>query len=216
MQGLHLAAVVAVVPLVAAVLGGCSASCLHPLYTKDTLRFDESLIGSWENKNDEGLTTMTVTVRKADATRCAAEVVPYEHGKPGAPTTLDVHLVELGQQRFLDLSPGAPAREDLGRRLGTLAVPSHEVLELTSTPDTVSVRQIDEDWLRDALKGLRIVAEHTIVRDADGGDGHVVLTGSTDSLQTFFKDHAQTKGLFADPLVFTRVKGAEAKPAAKP
>lgn len=84
-------------------LFGCLPS-LHPLYTDDTLVFDEQLIGKWYG-DDGGLWTFSKSGEKEYELRIA--------GEEGKQELLAVHLAAIGSHRYLDLFPGEEPKEKL-------------------------------------------------------------------------------------------------------
>lgn len=75
---------------------GCLPS-LRPLYTKDTIIFDEALIGKWYEKGGDNWTFIKdgenkYRLRVYEIDPCVA--------------WFEVHLVQVGEHRFIDLYPG--------------------------------------------------------------------------------------------------------------
>ncbi|MGH9602014.1 MAG: hypothetical protein ACRD24_06450 [Terriglobales bacterium] len=162
---------VAGVLLAGGLLSGCWTVSLHPLFTDDTLTYDERLLGTWKNE---------------DAT---AVFTPAGDGKyriqytENAKTSLlDARLVKLEEQRYLDVDP--PPQDD-GDVADVHRVPAHSFWKVSWEGDALRLTLMDFDWLRELLeKDPKAISSARVDKD------FILLTASTSELQQFVRSHA--------------------------
>ena len=78
---------------------GCIPS-VHPLYTEQDLIFDRLLVGVWDGEDGKETWTFTRSGENAYTLR-------FVDGK-GKAGQFSVHLLKVGDRRFLDLCPADP------------------------------------------------------------------------------------------------------------
>lgn len=93
-------------------------------------------------------------------------------------------LVKIGDSTYADMSMPADEIEQASERHGFTFIPAHVFVRLDREGDTVSIRLLDDDWLKQGLKDGTLTLGHTVL------DGTPVLTAPTAELQAFFKAHA--------------------------
>jgi hypothetical protein len=107
--------------LLSFLLFGCLPS-LRPLYTEDTLIFDEQLLGKWYEE-DGGIWSFTKEGEKEYGLRVVEE--------DGKEARFGVHLVQVGEHRFIDLYPGDNMDlENTADIYGFNLVPAHTFMKL--------------------------------------------------------------------------------------
>ena len=194
----------ALVALLAAGLLGCVPSLL-PLYTADTLREDDRILGAWrqvlKDEDEEQATVWTVVKTGANAYRLTVVPDEYDERMFGgealrAPDSanFELHLVKLGDRLFADVMPArVPVRNDMYQYH---LLRAHTVWRITIRDGELSLAALDLDWLESRLERGAIGIAHAMV------DDEVVFTAATPQLQDFYgglPEHA-----FSDPLVFVR------------
>ncbi len=195
----------------AALLGGCvPVISLHPLVTKDTLVFDQRLIGAWADDPE-------TTWEFARSTPSDADALPDvldgqgdkvyrldfrdEEGRKGAFLAC---LVELGDKLFLDVFPrtfpsGDQEAEKTDLPYNTLFfVRAHTFIRVNEIGNQLKMCLTDDE----AFKKL-IDAEPNAI-ESTSGDTTPVVTASTKVLQAFVLKHADDDQLFANEVVLTR------------
>lgn len=188
------ALVVALAALVAN--SGCLVVSISPLATEKDAVSEPALVGVW----NESPTEQYVVSRLGEN----AYKVEANDGK--TKTTFVGHLVRLDGVLFLDLT-ASTAWAELGvpkEAEGTLNdwfLPVHFFVRVNQVTPSLSVSAVNEAWFKGYLKEHPAALVHRF-RDTD-----VVLTGSTEDIQTFIRAHANTPGAFEQPTVLTRQAG---------
>jgi hypothetical protein len=157
-------------------LAGCVPS-LHPLYTEEDLIFDPALLGSWAGRDGKGSWEFSKAGEKE------YKLVDLdEQGKKGE---FSVHLLKVGDQRFLDLFPLDPElkQNDFYR---IHLMPVHTFLRVRQERDSLRVSILNYDWLQKLLKENPGAIKHEVVDDS------VLLTAKPKELQAFLLKHEKT------------------------
>lgn len=174
----------AVFYLLAVMLGGCIVPSLYPLYTDETLIFEEKLLGKWVEedgsiwkfeKSSENEYKMTIT----------------------GEGQFIVHLVELEDMLFLDLFPDDPHLEQ-GDFYKCHLFPVHTFMKVDQIDPNLQLRVMNPGEVSKMLKEDPNLLKHEVVDDS------IVLTASTKQLQEFVIEYVNEEGVFGDPKVFTR------------
>ena len=184
----------------AGILAGCVRS-VHPLYTSSDVVYRESLVGTWEQSDQE--TTWQVTVSQEEQRDQAYRLVMTDdEGRPG---TFLAHLVKLEDALFLDLFPIAPQATNNGLHRFHFQ-PVHTFLRVEIGEKTLSLAPMNPKWLEEHLQDTPDALPHTKVTplghplNGDNGnmDEQLLLTASTSELQRFVRKHINTEGAFGD------------------
>lgn len=162
--------------LLLVLLGGCVPS-LHPLYTDETLIFEEKLIGKWSEKGNDTIWEF----RKAGENKY--EVRVFDSGSGGR---FEGHLVNLEGELFLDLYPEELDMDDDFYKLHF--VRAHTFLRVSQLDPNLQLAMMNPDIIEDEPNVLK--HERT--------DDSMVLTASTEELQKFMINHANDANAF-DP-----------------
>jgi len=198
----------------AALLAGCvPVVSLHPLFTKDTLVYEEKLLGTWvEDSNQPQITWEFAPLEENAAERLPAEMreaiqkcyrvnVVDDKGRKGS---FAACLVKLQDKLFLDVLPDQfPSGEQDAEQMklaynAFFFVPVHTFVRVSAIGDQLKVRLTDDGEFKKLLK-----AQPKAVR-FDMIDDRPVLTAPTADLQTFFAKYADDERLFPSDLSLTR------------
>ena len=165
---------------------------LHPLYSEETVVFDEALLGVWLVPGEEFNGSWTF--------RRSAEPLSYELvvAHEGVAETYKTRLVALGEHRFLDLRPIPP--ETLTEPYIFVLLPTHAFLKVWIEGDVLHFSKLDHNWLKKKIERKEISIAHEII------DGLIVLTASTKDLQKLVVTYAEDKKAFPEP---TRLRRRE-------
>jgi hypothetical protein len=171
-----------------AALSGCYVQSLHPLYSDRTTLFDPALVGTWVSEEDE---EFVFTLE--DTTRGTYTLVCDESG---ATARFQAVLAEIEGTRFLDIFPEEPANDNGFYRDHLMRV--HSILKLELRADTLSVLDFDAEWLSTLAAEKKLTVPHVLL------DGAVLLTATTEELQTFVRTYARTPEAFSEPVRLRR------------
>lgn len=155
---------------------------LHPLYTEDTLVFEEALLGTWT----DGPNQIWEFVKEGDN---HYQLTYTENEKP---VKYEVHLVQLGDTHFFDfyLDEKQPTEDYAIAPL----IPSHSFAKVTWEKDRMDIAFFDYEWLEKLFQQRKIRLEHEVI-----DDGTIILTASTEELQKFVQKYAHEEAAFIDP-----------------
>jgi hypothetical protein len=167
---------------------GCYVQSLNPLYTDSTVSFDPGLVGTWVAEEDEEFVfTLIDTTRGAYTLLC---------DEGGATARFEAVLIELGDERFLDIYPDAPVSDNSFYLDHLLRV--HNIFHVEREADTLWVADFDAEWLETAIDEKKASIAHVPL------DGAVLLTATTEDLQAFVRKHASTSEAFSVPVRMRR------------
>lgn len=157
--------------LAVTLLSGCWIVSVHPLYTDDTLAYDERLVGIW---NADGATLVVL------AAGDKKYGVQYTDTSPPIrkTTLLEAQLVKLGDQLYLDVypSPEVDAGDEAAHRIAV-----HSFWRVSLDADKLNLTPIDSDWLDKQLEKDAATIRTAPLRRA------TLLTASTAELQEFIR-----------------------------
>jgi hypothetical protein len=171
-------------------LAGCVPS-LNPLYTEKDLVYDEALLGTWAESEDAKDRWTFEPLRDK-----VYRVTFTEDDEAGE---FEVHLLELGGERYLDFQPQAEGMESM-RKNGFYKlhwVPAHTFARIGVKEGTMRMAFMNPEWIDKHLEGSPESLSH-VRRGEDG----LVLTATTTALQEFVREHAQE--MFGDEMELKR------------
>lgn len=171
-----------------ALLSGCLTQSIHPIYSDDTLVFDERLIGSFAD--DDGVWTFS---RNGSDSYKAVHV-----DENGLVAEFEAHLAEINDALILDLYP-TEWPDEASEMLGMFTVRVHWFFRVDAMDDALTLAAMDSDWVEDHLKAFPGTLAYTLVDDA------VVLIAETERLQAFVGAHVRNADAWADPDDFERL-----------
>ncbi|MGE5835452.1 MAG: hypothetical protein ACM4AI_13280 [Acidobacteriota bacterium] len=146
---------------------GCLVLGLDRFYDEPSIVFDERLLGSWRDADDN----VTVTVERSD---WRSYRIQYVH--PTETGTLTGYLFKQGTALYLDL---VPVR---GKDFGSFVVPAHGLVRITfgAEPREVTVAPLSFDWFAKAMAEQTLPAS---IRATKGERDQIVLAASRVELQ---------------------------------
>ena len=166
---------------------GCVPS-LHPLYTEQDLIYDPALVGEWVGNDGKVTWTFAKSGEKAYTL-----VYVDEKGKKGE---FAVHLLKIGDRRFLDLYPTDPDLQQSDFYKAYL-LRVHTFMIVQQEADTLRMSFMKPDWLKKYLQEHPDAVKHEKV------DEGVLLTAQPKELQTFLVQHDKSPEVWAEgsPLI---------------
>jgi len=171
-----------------AMLSGCVTQSVHPIYSEDTLTFDERLIGTFQQ--EDGVWTFT------QAGRQSYEAVFVDEN--GVSASFDVHLARINDTVFLDLHADEWP-DDGSEMLEMTLLPLHWFFRVDEIGDSLKISAMNEEWLADYLTDFPELVEHTVV------DDRVLLTDRTERLQAFISAQVHNAEAWEDAGEFRRL-----------
>ena len=159
---------------------------LHPLYTKNQLVFDESILGLWSDGPDQ----------KWEFVRGDGQNYNLTYTEKDKSVKYKVHLILLGDSYFLDFY----LNENLDDNFITPLIPSHSFAKIVEEEGKLSIYFFDYEWLEKLFKQRKIRLKHEVI-----DDGTIVLTASTEELQKFVQKYAHEEAAFVEPSRLERV-----------
>ena len=195
-------------------LGGCvPVISLHPLYTQDSLIFDEHLLGTWmENPSDTNSAWQFTRLGQAhadtlpDALQNDVEKVYHlsltdPQGRQGS---FFACLVKLDNRLFLDIFPDVlPSGDDDPEQTqlfynAFFFVRAHTFLRADLSGNRLTL------WATDDEKMSALLEARPSPLAFESVDDRPVLTASTEALQEFFSKHANDDRVFAAEIILER------------
>jgi hypothetical protein len=199
--------------VLAALVAGCvPILSLQPLYTAQTLTFDERLLGSWvEDANSEKSTWQFSRLGPTDQNTLPEVLKEYnrvyrllvQNGPQKGVFT--ACLVKLDGKLFLDLFPAGfpsgPFKEAEKAEFyydSLFFVPAHMFFKVDEIGDQLKMSLTDDDKFKDLMKAEPNAIQHQMV------ENQTVLTAPTKDLQAFVIKHINDQRLFANEVVLSR------------
>jgi hypothetical protein len=179
--------------LLAIVLGGCLPLSIHPLYTDETLVFEETLVGKWADGDEIWQFTQ-------DSNNSYKLRIVDEDGKEGY---FNAHLVKLEDMLFLDIFPDGETLRDTQTFYAIHLLPMHAFIKVEQTEPNLVLRMMDVDKVSEILKSDPNLLKHELREDEQGEDA-VILTAATQDLQKFVVEYANAEGVFGDAMELSR------------
>lgn len=188
-------------------LSACLTS-VHPLYTQETLTFDNRLLGQWQEAHFITIQNGT-TLKTDDEGFWRFQRMQPETGKPfyrlthlgegageGDTAYFDVHLLRLGNQLFVDFYPEeVPLRNSLA---AMMLFPGHVFAKVSFEENLVRMHLFNGDWLVDLIQENRIRISHEDTED------HTLLTAPTEELQKFVLKYAGEEKAYGNEIILSR------------
>ena len=165
---------------------GCLVLALDRFYNEPSIVFDERLIGTWQDKDDN----VTVTVERSD---WRAYRLHYTH--PIDTRVLSGYLFKVKDVFFLDLSPLR------GEDAGPFLLPAHSVVRLSIAAGEIAVSALDFDWFVEALGKQALPA---YLKAARGERNQVVLAAERAALVKWLAGRPDKDPAFAEPAIFRK------------
>lgn len=158
---------------------------IHPLYTDKDLYFEPALVGTWF---DPSGSVQPITFARRGSNSYVVTAV--DDSVPPVKYTYDAHVVKLSGRLFIDAQ-----QSDISTANGSiliLAAPAHMLGEVAFDQQTLTIRFLDDDWTRSALRGGGVAIRHDT-----SDDGTPILTATTADLQNFILTHADDTKAFS-------------------
>ena len=180
---------------------GCGIFSLHPLYHQEDLILNTSLIGTWQNAEDEGTFVKIDTLKDNK----------YEFVLIDDEDTVSfvMGLLKLKDQYFIDLYPPDDCpffagNCDMLENMFRNYIPAHTFLKFDFLDNDIVLTEFDNERLIKLFQQNRVRLPHEMIGDGDSDD-YVVITASTNDLQKFISRYANDKEAFNAPETYHRL-----------
>lgn len=178
-------------------LTGCWQKSLHPFYKDPDIVFDEKLIGTWQEikeSDDKGMTWFITRSESKSVYR-----IKIEDGE--IKLDYDGRLFRLGGENYLDLySRGRPIAE----------IPAHNLFKVEGIDGSFKARILSRDWIQKRLQANPAEIPHIKAHDPEepneADKAEVILTGTTEQLQKFIRDHNKADEFWSDAVSFKLIE----------
>lgn len=197
-----------------ALMAGCGPIfSLQPLFTPETLTFDEKLLGTWvEDANKPEQSWEFSRLGPVDQ-NSLEEVFQHEHERlyrltvQGDENRKGIFVACLGKVQgklFLDIYPARfpSGRQDLKQEELTYNVfffqPVHTFAKVEMGDNQLKIKLTDDEKFKDLIEAEPAAVKHEMV------DDRPILTASTKDLQAFVTKYADDKRLFANEVALKR------------
>lgn len=184
----------------AAILGGCvPVLSLHPLYTDETVVFEEKLLGTWVDDSNN-----IWEFKDPNKQEKAYGLIVIDHG--GEKGLFDAHLTKLQNKLFLDVYPGKlPCGEEDPNKIewhfnAFFFMPFHTFIKVNSIEPELKLQLTDDEDMKKLLDEDPNAVKHESVKDG------FILTASTKELQAFVLKYADDGRLFTKETILSRQK----------
>jgi len=200
--------------VVAVVLAGCvPVLSLQPLVTKETITFDEKLLGVWIDNPEKMEFVWEFARLESDPKGCLPSELRDRAYRVNVTMADDKTLkgsfigclVKLQGRLFLDLvadkytSGGQNSETEKLALNALLFLPVHTFVRVVVSGDELKLALTDDEKLTKLLE-----AEPKAVQYDIAGDGALLLTSCTQDLQTFLTKYAADERLFPSEVTLQR------------
>jgi hypothetical protein len=164
---------------------GCPAS-LHPLYSDDTLVFEEKLLGKWYG--DDQICQFTRSKEKEYKVKVMDEDGQGE---------LIVHLVKLQDHLFLDLYPGEnKGLENTAMIYRLTLAPAHLFMKVDQIDSQLILHQVCFDKILDD--------DPNVLKHEDISNDYSLITAKTEDIQRVLLENIDNEKIMAEEVKFYR------------
>ena len=167
---------------------------LFPIYTEDTLVFKSELLGKWESKDDYIVFEQYKDGEVKENSSKTYRMTVKDQGKDDVKYI--VHLVEIGNELFMDLYPIITYR---GTKFGEDNVlPVHSFMKIDLKPKTMNIVFFDLDKLHKLFESNLIRIRHENV------DGTILITAQPKELQKFLEKYSKDESVYDYTETYTK------------
>jgi hypothetical protein len=166
---------------------GCWQKSVQPFYKAGDVIFETPLLGTWQDSDKKPEDSTIWTFARGEKEKTYRLEIKDTDNK----YNFDVHLFNIGTNRFLDL---------YSRNRSVSDIPGHSLLRVGRIGSTMEVRVLSIKWVKDWLKAHPNEIAHIEAADPDHPNdpdqGETILTADTDRLQKFVIAHLDAEGFF--------------------
>jgi hypothetical protein len=181
-------------------IGSCVPS-LHPLYTQDDLIFEEKIIGTWIDEENDSIVwefekyhPSTIFPSQAEETKGDFYKLTVKGEKPAV---FHVHLIKLGKYLYFDFYL---KNYEFDNDMAELHLfPVHNFAKVRYNEDSIAIEHFNRGFIEDMIKENKARIKHEV------SYGNLILTAGTEELQKFVIKYADNDELYAsEPTILKR------------
>jgi hypothetical protein len=189
---------------IACLLGGCiPIMSINPFYTSTDVKFEEKLLGTWEDDSNSPETTWIFARYENEPNNAYKLTFIDKKGKKGS---YKAALIKLNNTFFLDVYPDeAPWGTEDPNKLkfefnAIFLVQVHTILRIDALEPKLLLRLTDDDKFKEIMK------EHPDAVKYEELENTTLLTSATKDLQAFILKFAEDESLFPNKIDLNRKK----------
>ena len=168
----------------------CLVLSLNPSYDDDTIGWDPSLLGSWQDTDDRSSMEIERGEWKSYRIRY---VHPIENGM------LTGYLTAIGDDRFLNVMPAR------GEDRGAFLIPVHAMVRLQLEGDRLELTPLSYDWMFERVRSrTRIPGLHVTLDQKE----NALIASPTIELRAWLRRQPPDGPMFGASATFVRSTGA--------
>ena len=165
---------------------GCLVVSLNPVYDGETIGWDPTLLGHWDDPEDKS----SLDIERGE---WKSYRIKYIH--PSESGTLTGYLTSVGDERFLDVMPVRGADH------GSFLIPAHALLRVDLDGDRLELTPISYDWLYEQLRTHTSLGGLDVALDQKE---NAVIVSSTQALRGWLRKQPKDEAVFGSSAVFMR------------
>ena len=175
--------------IAALLLTGCWMQSLHPIYTDDTMVFEERLVGNWTDGEGGSL--------RFDRYDAHAYRFTVNFDSEDRPIELEAHLTRIDDRLLLD-AVLSNLESDVAELVGPHVVPVHWIFLVELRGERLLLSEPRMDRVKTLLQESPELVGHTVV------DGRLILTDETAALRRFIAESLAGDEVWSRPDSFRR------------
>ncbi|HYM23548.1 MAG TPA: hypothetical protein VEU08_10075 [Vicinamibacterales bacterium] len=176
----------AAIVLAAVLSSGCLVLSLQPAYDDQSVAFDESLLGTWTDAEDQ----LQATVERGEWRSYRITYVDHSTTK-----TFQGNLTRIGATLYLDLT------ESRGEDPGPYLIPVHGLYRLEINGNTLTAARLDYGWFTRAMQQKTLARLNVSFDDRR----NAVIAATTADLRRWLAKPPAGADVLAAPMTFERV-----------
>jgi hypothetical protein len=181
-------------------LGGCFVYSFYPLYTEKDLFPNSLLLGKWAGDDATLWNFEYISVSGDNNTRRTDSTGYYltlkEKGKEPGNSSMEVRIVRLKGNYFLDFYINEIKKEDYPDFFDLHTMPVHTFARLTFLNDSVSFDWMNPNWVIKMTEDKKLKIKYL------QNDKYVLLTAKTPDLQKFMIKYARLEEAYKEGMNF--------------
>ncbi len=186
-------------------LTACGTPVVHTAAPIGTTARDDGLVGEWATSDPgEPLQVRAVVAGPTAPTsdRYAVSLTIHHEKNFVTALSLDVHITDIGEGRYIDVFLAESERNRLVGSYGFLVAPVHQIVKIHRRGDAIDLWMFDRSWLKDATGASAMQATTVPIGDRDV----VLLTAPSSDVRAVIAQIAEGGHTHGDPIRLRRLR----------